>query len=161
MKYIEGDLFEGVVDETPNTIIAHVCNDKKQWGKGFVIPLAKAYPASREAYMALKSVELGYVQFVDVAENVKIANMVAQTLGGSRPLFYNHLARCMDRVAEECEGCWRIACPMFGSKLAKGDWNFVEKLIEDCWERKGIEVAVYYLKQFIPDNWTPPSTNVP
>lgn len=156
MKYVEGDLFEGVNDETPNTIIAHVCNDKKRWGSGFVIPLAQAYPNSREAYMALSSGVLGHTQFVSVAENVKVANMIAQTLGGSRPLFYNHLARCMDRVADECEGGWRIACPLFGSKLAGGDWNFVEKLIEDCWTRQGIDVTVHYLKQFMPDNWSPP-----
>lgn len=156
MKYVEGDLFADVVEETPNTIIAHICNNKKAWGKGFVVPLAEAYPASREAYMALRELELGYVQFVNVAENVKVANMVAQTLGGSRPLFYNHLARCMDRVADECKGGWRIACPMFGSGLASGNWLFIEQLIEDCWERRGVEVTVYYLTQFLPDNWTPP-----
>jgi hypothetical protein len=51
----------------------------------------------------------------------------------------------------------QIICPMFGSGLAGGDWNFVEKLIEDCWLRRDIPVTVCYLPQFLPSNWSPPA----
>ena len=190
LTYQEGDLFKGT-DGDETIFIAHVCNDQGAWGAGFVLPLAKAYPGSRQGYLAWAGkaatefpneavftphFELGQVQLVKVQEEgptIYVANMLAQTLGGSRPVFYNHLARCMDTVAwavqgktvagtsnplfaHEPEG--RIICPLFGSGLAGGDWNFVEELIQDCWVRQGIDVTAFYLPQFLPENWTPPPT---
>jgi hypothetical protein len=181
--YIEGDLFDDAF-ETP-TIIAHVCNDQGRWGSGFVVPLEKRFPDSAACYRAWHRGELtdeqkgkliysadepfrrGATQFVIVDDettsaSVLVANMVAQTLGGKRPLYYNDLSRCMDQVAgvinqvDPLTDPHRIVCPMFGSGLAGGDWNIVERLIEDCWERRGIEVVVYYFERFLPDNFTPP-----
>jgi len=103
--------------------------------------------------------ELGETQFVNTDNRIFVANMIAQTLGGVRPLFYNHLARCMDSVAKFVIDCnnvgehkSRIIAPLFGSALSGGDWNFVEKLIEDCWLRKDISVTIYYLKGQEPDS---------
>jgi hypothetical protein len=172
--YIEGDLFDDAFDRP--TIIAHVCNDKGGWGSGFVIPLAERFPESAACYRAWHANKFekehidhligwsthpifarGQTQYVRVQEDTIVANMVAQTLGGARPLFYNDLARCMDHVADfDPDLNHRIVCPMFGSGLAGGDWNVVERLIEDCWERRGIDVTVYYFERFLPDNFTPP-----
>jgi hypothetical protein len=65
----------------------------------------------------------------------------------------------MNTVADEIENYpdATIHCPMFGSKLAGGDWLFVEKLIEDCWLRAGIPVFVHYLPQSLPDNFVIPN----
>lgn len=181
LTYVEGDLFQGTTgDET--IFIAHVCNSEGAWGAGFVLPLAKTYPGSQQAYLAWAGkqamefpneaiftphFELGQVQLVKVQEEgptIYVANMVAQILGGKRPVFYNHMARCMDTVAwavqgktvagtsnplfaHEPEG--RIICPLFGSALAGGDWAFVEELIMDCWVRQGIGVTAFYLPQFV------------
>jgi hypothetical protein len=62
----------------------------------------------------------------------------------------------MDTVASEIRNYPNatIHCPLFGSKLAGGDWLFVETLIEDCWLRVGIPVFVHYLPQFLPSNFT-------
>lgn len=178
IKYIEGDLFANISDSR-TTLIAHVCNDKGAWGSGFVVPLEQHFPDSAACYRAWSKGELtdahrdrifntkasnnppfslGQTQFVRLGENLAVANMVAQTLGGERPLFYNHLSMCMDRVAHFMLGeqYYEVICPMFGSGLAGGDWNFVEKLIEDCWIKRGIAVTVCYLPQFLPDNWSPP-----
>lgn len=162
IKYINGDLFDNILDEP--TIIAHVCNDKGGWGRGFVVPLAQRFPITREEYMRwskTSTFERGNVQFVPVPADHKlvVANMVAQTLGGERPVYYNALAKCMDKVREwaASANCTKIICPMFGAGLAGGDWNFIEKLIEDCWLRAGLEVTVCYLPQFLPKNWSPPA----
>lgn len=171
INYVNGDLFDNI-PESP-IVIAHVCNDKGAWGAGFVIPLADHFPTSKHCYLewhkngspvqgalSTEFCKRGGTQFVETEGNVWVANMVAQTLGGERPLFYNDLALCMDRVAyfvfSQLENKGEIICPMFGSGLAGGDWNFVEKLIEDCWTRKDIDVTVCYLPQFLPDNWSPP-----
>lgn len=183
--YVEGDLFDGTTgDET--IFIVHVCNDQGRFGAGFVLPLAKAYPVAKQSYLAWAGMEqkpiefpncavftpqfeLGQVQLVKVQEEgptIYVANMVAQTLGGKRPVFYNHMARCMDTVAWAVQGKsvagtsnplfvhepqGRIICPLFGSALAGGDWAFVEKLIMDCWVRQGIDVTAFYLKRFLTD----------
>lgn len=178
LTYIEGDLFDDKFDEP--TIIAHVCNDQGAWGSGFVVPLEKRFNESAACYRAWHRGELteahldrliywdkppferGQVQFVRAGnpdQGIVVANMVAQTLGGARPIYYNSLARCMDRVADmvHSEPC-RIICPMFGAGLAGGDWLIVEKLIEDCWVRENFDVTVYYFTRFLPDNFTPPPT---
>lgn len=180
LRYVEGDLFNHIPSPDHSTIIAHVCNDRGAFGSGFVVPLAKSFPFARESYIEWskgksfdwinqglveflngEEFQRGNTQMVTVKPNVIVANMVAQTLGGARPLYYNDLAKCMDQVActNEIQAGGKIICPMFGSKLAGGDWRFVEKLIEDCWLRQGIDVTVYYLKQFLPDNWKLPEND--
>lgn len=163
INYVNGDLFAEVTKiETP-VVISHVVNCKGGWGSGFVVPLGRHFPLSKEKYLEWyaegKNVDfkLGEVQFVNVSEQpqITVANMVAQTLGGKRPLFYNELAKCMDRVARYMEfsagpGA-QIVAPMFGSKLAGGDWNFVEELITDCWLKRDIPVTIFYLLDNIPD----------
>ena len=79
--------------------------------------------------------------------------MVAQTLGGVRPLYYNHLVACMEKVTEcvlKGKEDWpdktiRIIAPAFGSNLAGGEWEFIEQLIHDCWIERKIDVTIYYL----------------
>jgi len=179
ITYVEGDLFDSLREpiESEPVVIAHVVNDKGAFGAGFVVPLAQTFPVARQAYLAWAgkenkspgsvdwhpSFERGQSQLVRVREDpvIYVAHMLAQTLGGKRPLFYNDLARAMDAVVRAMhqvmpQTMFRIICPMFGAGLAGGDWNFVEKLIEDCWVRRNIPVTVYYLPRFLPENWTPP-----
>jgi len=175
MKYVEGDLFDNI-PEDKKVVIAHVCNDQGKWGSGFVIPLGNKFPLARESYFAWAAGNptdeekvryatsdpcpdfgLGEVQFVQVAPNIIVANMVAQTLNVPRPLYYNALAACMDDVVD---GLWldwgteyEFLCPMFGAARAGGDWEFVTCLIGDCWERSGLDVTICYLPQFLPAGW--------
>lgn len=167
INYIEGDLFAAVANTSEKTIICHVVNSKGAWGAGFVVPLAKHYPTSREQYLSWFQgryndqpipFKLGNVQFVNIG-NVTIANMLAQTLGGSRPLYYNHLVSCMEEVGEAALNAnAEIVCPLFGSGLAQGRWEFIEELIYDCWIRdKNIKTTIYYLPGQTPSGWNPPS----
>lgn len=185
IEYIEGDLFNGLTKlrDTGTVVIAHVCNDKGVMGAGFVMPLERAYPHAKRAYQewyrgkeikdslcqvtSTGPCQLGQTQFVQVQQGdpphelprVIVANMVAQTLGGKRrPLYYNHLVRCMNSVASLVTtqgwfaGKLSIICPMFGGGLAGGDWRFIHELIEDIWQRENsdlIKVTVYYLEQFV------------
>ena len=177
IKYIEGDIFAGINnDDSPGAIILpHVVNDKKAFGAGFVIPLARQFPIVKQEYLKWAESDgydvafsedpcfiLGNTQFVNVDDKVFVANMLAQTLGGKRPLYYNHLARCMDEVAQfvfsrtqSREHEARIFCPAFGSGLSGGYWPFVEQLIDDCWIRRNISVTVFYLKDTLPEGLVP------
>lgn len=156
IEYIQGDLFEALrtASDIGPLFIPHIVNDKGAWGSGFVVPLGRFYPTSKENYLKWWEGEfieppfkLGQTQFVLVEKLVCVCNMLAQTLGGVRPLYYNHLARCMDAVAikaKKTQG--KIWAPMFGSGLAGGDWQFIEQLIQDSWDRLDIPVTVYHLE---------------
>ena len=163
MKYIEGDLFEKIssIDKETVILIPHVTNNVGAWGAGFVIPLAKEFPEARDAFLEEKNPELGVTQFVD-ARNTIICNMFAQNGVGYSwnnciPLRYESLKKCMIQVQEKVKELKEeglkvlIACPMFGSGLAGGDWKIIEDMIETIWGE--YETNVYFLKQFIPKDY--------
>ena len=178
VQYVSGDLFIPVKDSTEFSVIAHVVNNKGMWGSGFVVPLGKEYPASKDSYLAWaegkappneaiwnpKDFEFGQVQFVQVCDMplVLVANMLAQTIGGVRPLGYHHLVKCMEevgkyivRLRDRHKVEVNIRCPLFGAGLAGGQWAFIEKLIEDCWLNRDIPVYAYYLPKFLPVDFDP------
>ena len=186
IEFIEGDLFQALPEYADkNVVITHVVNNKGGFGSGFVVPLTNKYPLAKESYLKWFNdrqyslytgetvpFELGQVQFVGVSDDAfgkpatLVAHMLAQTLGGSRPLYYNHLVNCMNKVRDFVKGMAEalayknqetvIVAPLFGGGLAGGNFNFIEKLIEDCWLREGISVKIYYLSHLLPSNWTPP-----
>lgn len=154
INYIEGDLFGDAQKTSQDTkiIIPHVCNDKACWGSGFVVPLGKHFPEARESYLD-SEMTLGTVDFVQTKNpNIVVANMIAQTLGGYRPLYYNALAKCMDAVKAymDAQKIETIIAPAFGSGLAGGDWNVIKELINDCWGEYDLGISIYYLKGTFP-----------
>lgn len=145
ITYHVGNLFDA---EKKNCIIAHVCNNMGGWGSGFVVPLGRNYPKAREEYYNNTSYILGHTQLVEISQisKVYVANMIAQTLGGKRPLYYNHLARCMDQVRDYAKAFEvKIYAPLFGSKLAGGNWDFIEQLIIDSWNSCHLDVHIFQL----------------
>jgi O-acetyl-ADP-ribose deacetylase (regulator of RNase III) len=174
MKYIEGDLFNHVPNDSDEVvIIAHVCNDIGAWGAGFVVPLGRKYPSARESYMSMTERNLGEVMFVPMAEKVVVANMIGQEGVGPKfdgnkmipPIRYDALKQCMHHVHDMAKLLQqqgkkvRIACPMFGAGLAGGDWNTIAIMIGLIWSEMGIETNIYYLPQFLPPGFTPPGAD--
>lgn len=172
IQYVAGDMFPVLKADKGKTpiYIPHVCNDKGAFGAGFVVPLSKAFPETQQSYhewhkgkpkdVAVRfgsTFELGHTQFVLAQETPRfvVCNMVAQTLGGPRPIFYNHLVACMETVAQkilDADPRAVIMCPAFGSGLAGGNWDFIAELIKDTWIKRNIPVTVYYL----PGTLNPP-----
>lgn len=171
LNYVEGNLFD-LLNADHHVMIAHVCNNKGAWGVGFVVPLAAKYPITRQEYLNWynasytnipvqdmdkevvyeeKTMMLGTIQVIRVDPLVSVCNMVAQTLGCKRPLYYNHLCTCMDELVNIMQRKYKpslshIICPQFGAGLAGGDWNIIEQLIIDCWVRCDINVTVVKYK---------------
>lgn len=162
LNYVTGDLFDKI---TTNIVIPHVCNNLGVWGSGFVIPLGKRFPEAkfhykgwfekRETSEYLIPFELGRTQFVEVASGIHVANMVAQlgvqTPTNFKPIKYLHLANCMQQVGQMARLYnYKIICPLFGSGLAGGDWDFIEELIKELWSHtvgnSPLDVTVYQLE---------------
>lgn len=98
---------------------------------------------------------LGEVQIVKGESGVFIANMIGQhkiIRTDGKPIRYRHLANAMDKVGKFCKSYQKkiddqleamdktpgsvpvvIRCPMFGSGLAGGNWEFIEELIKEIW----------------------------
>jgi hypothetical protein len=175
IKYVAGDLFGPIQASTAmeTIVIPHVVNDRGAFGAGFVVRLAQAFPKAKQDYLdwsagkiadEVMPFKLGLTFFSEVIIKheppiVFVAHMLAQTLGGRRPLFYNHLSRCMDSVADFALGQSnpKIVAPMFGSDLAGGNWSFIEELITDCWLKRNLDVTIHYLPGRTPQGWTPPT----
>ncbi len=136
-------------------IIAHVCNDIGAWGAGFVVAVSRRWPQPEAAYRqwhrdrATSGFALGAAQFVQVDEQLWVANMVGQhgirtrTSRGT-PVRYEAMAKALAVVGEKAvaEGA-TVHMPRIGCGLAGGRWETVEPLIAGHLTRRGIAVTVY------------------
>lgn len=150
IKYHNGDVFDYISDQIKNKqdyiVFPHVVNVCNAFGSGLAAAFVNKYPSVKDSYhiyckFAKSQKELfGEVDYVHL-DNFTVANMFAQTLGGKRPLYYNHLAKAMKDVADYIVEARNNECPCqivtvkFGSGLARGNWNFIEELIHDIWIR--------------------------
>jgi O-acetyl-ADP-ribose deacetylase (regulator of RNase III) len=141
-------------------VVVHVCNDVGAWGAGFVVALSRRWREPETAYKSWyrsrkRSVEppfqLGSVQFVDVADQLWVANMIGQrdikrSRNGEAPVRYNAIATCLGHVAEFAEvNQATVHMPRIGSGLAGGDWNRIESIIDAT--LGAVDVTVYDLPE--------------
>jgi hypothetical protein len=150
MVYRQGDVIKAAQEAAKinKIIIPHVCNNRGGWGAGFVVALSKTWPEPENAYRKLPSYELGDTQFVEVEENLTIANMIAQDGFGSRlnpvPLSYMDLNFCLEEVFIQArDDKAHIYAPMFGCGLAGGDWTVIEKTLQALSYKTEVPVFVY------------------
>ena len=137
-------------------IIAHVCNDVGQWGRGFVLALSRRWTEPEEAYLrwhrdrADNDFGLGAVQLVRVEPGLFVANMVAQKGilpdAGIPPIRYEAVGSCLQQLAVLAARHSAIVhMPRIGCGLAGGTWDRVEPLIVERLSRAGIRSFVYDL----------------
>jgi len=154
INYIVGDATQPV-GEGPK-IIVHVCNYIGGWGRGFVLALSKRWPEPEQRYRAWHRGEdatpftLGEVQFVQVTDDIRIANLIGQrdvrTVGGIPPVRFEAIRKGLRRVAEEAVRLEAsVHMPRIGCGLAGGKWEEVGKIVEDELVDGGVPVTVYDL----------------
>lgn len=152
INYVIGDATRPIGDG--NKLIVHCCNDIGGWGSGFVLAISRRWFQPEREYRAwAKSGEnflLGAVQFVQVEDDITVANMIGQhgIRGQSEgpPIRYPAIESCLKNVAQYAKdieasvhGC------RFGAGLAGGSWPEVEKIIERTLIVDGISVTIYDL----------------
>ena len=130
IKYQTGD----ATDPTGkgNKIIVHICNDIGAWGKGFVMALSRKWSepetAFRKWYKDGKGFELGAVQFVQVENDLFIANIIGQrgiiSIDSRPPIRYEAVEKGLIKVAVKAADLGAsIHMPRIGSGLAGGKWE--------------------------------------
>lgn len=154
IKYLIGDATRPQV--SGNKIIAHICNDIGAWGRGFVLALSKFSPlpecAYREWYArrAGNDFALGVVQFVELAPDIIVANMIGQhgirTQNTVPPIRYEAVEKALKIVGERAVlHHASVHLPRIGCGLAGGLWDKIEPLIEGQLCANDVEVFVYDL----------------
>lgn len=135
IEYIKGDA-TNPQDENNIKIIAHVSNNKGGWGAGFVLALSKKWSKPEEEYRKTNNYILGLNQVVPVTDDIIVVNMIAQDGYRSEnnpvPINYSALRNCLtnlDILAKIYNAS--IHMPKIGSGLGGGDWNTIEKIIEE------------------------------
>lgn len=165
INYVKGDATLPKIIEGKRSIIVHCVNTLGAWGAGFVVPLGKRYPQTKEYYHSfLNSYKgnrfelLGTINLVaDVAEDTDVVNLFGQERiypimkDGKKiiPLNYDALRKGFSEIVslyKTLDYSFTIHMPKIGCGLAGGDWNIVEQIIKDEFINKGIEVYVYDFK---------------
>ncbi|KFF20410.1 macro domain-containing protein [Flavobacterium hydatis] len=151
IKYIKGDATSPQSEN--NKIIVHICNDIGGWGKGFVMAISKRWKKPenqyREWFKSKDDFELGKVQFVQVEEDLWVANLIGQHKinkdeNGNAPIRYDAIKEGLKEVAlfaNKNEAS--IHMPRIGCGLAGGKWEEIEPIILETLSDNNIEVTVY------------------
>ena len=136
-----------------NKIIVHICNDIGGWGKGFVMAISKRWKKPenqyREWFKSKDGFELGKVQFVQVEEDLWVANLIGQHKinkdeNGNAPIRYDAIEDGLKEVASFAkENNASIHMPRIGCGLAGGKWERIEPIILKTLSENNIEVTVY------------------
>jgi O-acetyl-ADP-ribose deacetylase (regulator of RNase III) len=157
INYVVGDATDPPPSERCQVIV-HCCNNMGLWGRGFVVPLARRFPETREKYIEWarfyqeqgKTIPLGDVQFVALSRpGLYVANLIGQHgIHGSAtngpPIRYEAVRRGLMKVYEfifRREGS--VHMPRMGAGLAGGRWEDLETIVEDA--LRGVPVTVYDL----------------
>ena len=151
ISYIKGDATKPINDG--NKLIVHVCNDIGGWGKGFVNAITKRWPEPennyREWFKSKINFELGQTQFVQVENDIWVANVIGQHKinkdeDGNAPIRYEAISLGLDKVAQfATDNNASVHMPRIGCGLAGGTWDKIEPLINSALISKGIPVIVY------------------
>lgn len=151
IQYIKGDATSPEGSE--NKIIVHICNDIGGWGKGFVVAISKKWTAPekqyREWFKCKNDFELGKVQFVQVEEDLWVANLIGQHKinkdeNGGAPIRYNAIEEGLKTVSDFAKtNNASVHMPRIGCGLAGGKWEKIEPIILKTLSSCNIEVVVY------------------
>lgn len=152
IKYVVGDATRP--EGGGCKIIAHVCNDIGRWGKGFVVALSERWPEPEAQFKDWYSnrdeegFALGAVQFVEVQQDIIIANMIGQhtiwNKDGVPPVRYEAIESCLEKTGDKALSLnASVHMPRIGCGLAGGKWEIVEPIIERTLTARGIDVTVY------------------
>lgn len=151
IKYINGDATVPVGEG--NKIIVHICNNFGKWGRGFVMAISNKWSEPRKEYRkwfkSKNEFKLGKVQFVQVEDDIWIANLIGQHKlnednYGKPPIRYEAIKEGLNEVllkAKELNAS--VHMPRIGCGLAGGKWKIVKGIIIESLIDKDISTTVY------------------
>jgi len=154
INYTTGDATDPITEG--NKIIVHISNDIGGWGKGFVMAISKRWKQPeqnyRDWYKSKEDFILGAVQFVQVENDLWVANLIGQHKinkdeNGNAPIRYDAVLEGLDKVAKfALEKGATVHMPRIGCGLAGGTWDRIEPLITESLTAHNVDTYVYDFK---------------
>ena len=142
MKYFEGDLLQSGLQH-----IAHGCNMNGGFGSGVAKAVATKYPKARGDYWLNFGGKPGGTIIESLQDDgVTIYNCLTQEWygpGDKKYVDYNFVAKVFKEFNNILPKGAILGIPKIGAGLAGGDWEIIEKIIDD--EAKNYEVHCYIL----------------
>ena len=145
--YKQGDLLS-----CTEKVIVHGCNSMGVMGSGVALAIRKKYHEAAKAYFDMKDVgrmQIGNCSYSYQDDGKTVINAITQQFYGRNPhvVYVNYEAmsyvfRTINKWAM-IRSIEAIAIPKIGAGLANGDWNVIEKIIEE--ECKDVQVVCYCL----------------
>lgn len=127
------------------TIILHGCNCLGVMGAGIALQIKNQFPHVYQEYKKeydTNGLVLGSVQYVSSNDKLFINAMTQKNVGGGRQISYDAIESCFHTVNKDLSNN-RVAMPMIGAGLGGGNWNVIEKIIEET--LVDVEPIVYYV----------------
>ncbi|MBP2184055.1 macro domain-containing protein [Amycolatopsis magusensis] len=155
IRYLTGDATSP--QSAGPSIVAHICNDRGGWGKGFVAAVSRRWREPEAAYRrwyrerATNDFGLGAVHLVEVEPETWVANMVGQhgvrtSRSTGPPIRYDAVRRCLGHLATQArDRTASVHLPRIGCGLAGGSWEQIEPLVHSELVDRGVPVTVYDL----------------
>ena len=138
MKYIEGDLIQLAMNGEFDAI-THGCNCFCQMGKGIALTIKRKFP---EAYIADCETQKGNKNKLGTCTIAKSQNSKGDELriinaytqfdwrGRGLKANYDAIRSCMQWINTNFPNT-RLGLPKIGAGLANGDWNVIERILEE------------------------------
>ena len=137
-KIVTGDLLQ-LAEQGQFDVVVHGCNCLCHMGKGIALQIRKQYPAAYDADLATVAGDqrkLGTISQADVG-TFTIINAYTQYHwhgDGNEVLSINDAIRDAFLEVKRLFSGKRIAYPMVGATLARGDWSEIYPIICDALE---------------------------
>lgn len=142
---------QGNLLECSEPAIVHGCNAQGVMGSGVALAVKEKYPEAYKAYLATKKydgMKLGGVSYWH-DNGFYVFNAITQQFYGRNKhvtyVSYDAIAEVFNMLNMFCKEnvITSIAMPKIGAGLANGDWNIIEKIIEE--ECTDVQPVVYVL----------------
>jgi len=152
LRIVRGDATEP--QASGPKVIAHICNDRGGWGKGFVVAISRRWQEPERDYRewhrhrASNDFGLGAVRLVPVRADIWVANMIGQhgMRAGSKgpPIRYEAVEQCLATMGEQALKLRAsIHMPRIGTGLAGGRWERIEPIVLRALCERDLDVTVY------------------
>lgn len=153
IAYVRGDATQPAGDD--RKILVHGVNDLGRWASGFVLAVSARWPEPEREYLAWAArrtnpdFELGAVQYVKVAPNLCVANLISQHgvfhwQYNPIPVRYPAIRTGLTTIAAFAQKHGAsVHMPRIGAGKARGDWRQIEPLIVQTLIAQGVAVTVY------------------
>ena len=152
MKYIEGDLIT-LGKNGQFEVITHSCNCFSKMGRGIAPQMAKEFGCDKfpmEKKTTDKFLKLGNIDwdfFIYGNHELAVVNSYAQYHWSEPskygfPADYDSLTLCLRKINFQFPNL-RVGLPKICAGLAGGDWNKIEKIIQDELFNCDVTIVIY------------------